>query len=135
MVIKMARIKEHLKISKRTRNIVLAFLLILISDFLAAGLWTSLLHGRFLGWSQTRITCDLLFLEGAIIFTIGAFLASGITWLLRVSRHPRGRDYVKEKRDNDIKKSRKKQLKTGMFMMILGAMLIGSSVTIGQLFL
>ena len=131
----MARIKEHLKISKRTRNIVLVFLLILISDVLAAGLWTSLLHGRFFGWSQTLITCDLLFLEGAIIFTVGAFLASGITWLLRVSRHPRGRDHVEEKRNNDIKKSRKKQLRTGMFMMILGAMLIGSSVTIGQLFL
>ena len=131
----MVRIKEYLKIPKLIRNIVLVFLLILISDVLAAGLWTSLLHGYFFGYSQTLITCDLLFLEGAIIFVIGAFLASGITWLLGVARYPRGRYYVEEKMDNDIRKSRKKQLRTGIFTMILGAMLIGSSVAIGQLFL
>jgi len=130
----MVRIKEYLKIPKLIRNTVLVFLLVLISDVLAAGLWTSLLHGCFFGYSQKLITCDLLFLEGAIIFAIGAFLASGITWLLGVSRYPRGRYYVEEKMGNDIRKSRKKQLRTGIFMMILGAMLIGSSVAIGQLF-
>jgi len=127
--------KEYLRIPKLTRNIVLVFLLILILDVLAAGLWTSVLHGCFFCLPQTLITCDLLFLEGAIIFAIGAFLESGIAWPLKVSRHPRGRYSAEEKTDNENKKSGKKQLRTGMFMIILGAMLIGSSVTIGQLLL
>jgi len=127
--------KEYLKIPKLTRNIVLVFPLILILDILAAGLWTSLLHGCFFCRPQTLIICDLLFLEGAIIFTIGAFLESGIALPLRVSRHPQGRYSAEQKKDNENKKSSKKQLRTGMFMIILGAMLIGSSVTIGQLLL
>lgn len=131
----MVRIKEYPKILKSIRKIVLVFLLILISDVLAAGLWTSLLYGSFFGFSQTRIICNLLFLEGAIIFAIGTFLASGITWLLGVLKYPRGRYYGKEKIDNEIRQSRKKQLRAGIFTVVLGAMLIGSSVAIGQLFL
>jgi len=127
--------KEYLEIPKLARNIVLVFPLVLILDILAAGLWTSLLHGCFFCHPQTLIMCDLLFLEGAIIFAIGAFLESGIAWPLKVLRHSRERHSAEEKTDNGNEKSSKEKLRTGMFMIILGAMLIGSSVTIGQLLL
>lgn len=131
----MVRIKKYLKIPKVVRNIILVVLLLLTLDVLAIGLLTNILHGWFFGSSGMTILCDLLFFEGAIIFAIGAFLASGITWFLGVSRYPRGRYYVEEKMGNEIRQSSKKQLRTGIFMMILGAMLIGLSVAIGQLFL
>ena len=127
--------KEYLEIPKLARNIVLVFPLVLILDILAAGLWTSLLHGCFFCHPQTLIMCDLLFLEGAIIFAIGAFLESGIAWPLKVLRRQRERHSVEEKTDNGNEKSSKKKLRAGMSMIILGAMLIVSSVTIGQLLL
>jgi len=123
----------RLKIPKVIQNIIFVVLIILIIDVLAVGLLTTFLHGWFFGSSGTTILCNLLFLEGAIIFAIGAFLASGITWLLGVFRYPQGRYYVEEKMGNDIRHSRKKQLSTGILIMVVGAMLMGSSVAIGEL--
>ncbi len=125
----------HLENAKVTRNVILVVLLLLIIDVLAAGLLKIFLQGWFFGSSRITILCNILFFEGAVIFAIGAFLASGMTWFLGVLRYPRGRYYVEEKMGNEIRQSRKKQLNTGIFMMIVGAVLIGSSVAIGELIL
>jgi hypothetical protein len=127
--------KDYLKIPKLAKNIVLVFPLVVILNILAAGLWASLLHDCCFCRPQTLMICDLLFLEGAIIFAIGAFLESGIAWPLKVLRHSRERHPAGEKTDNGNGKSSKKKVRKGMFMIILGAMLIGSSVAVGQLLL
>jgi len=71
------RIKEEIKRIKlppETRRISLLTLILLSADIIVS-LSTSLLQAIdfFYGKSELRILSDLLFLEGAIIFSVGAF--------------------------------------------------------------
>lgn len=80
--------------------------------------------------SEKNILSDLLFLEGACILAIGAYVASGIS-ILRMETpsslyaSPNGHSrYVKE--------VRKKQIAFGTILIIIGASLIGLSILIGS---
>ena len=78
--------------------------------------------------SKTVILSDFLFIEGIIIFSIGALVASGIS-VLRMERwqslyaSPNG--HVKY-----LRQERRKQFSFGIVLMIIGAVLTGLSIAI-----
>ncbi|MEA2089661.1 MAG: hypothetical protein U9O89_02750 [Thermoproteota archaeon] len=129
----MTRKLRDFKVPKTVRKIVLVFLCILVFNALVAGLGTPFLCERiwfFSGKSGALVLSDLLFLEGAIIFAVGSFIAGGAS-ILRIETptslfaSPGGHtEYVVE--------SRKKQIRFGLAVMVLGGTLMVSSVVIGS---
>lgn len=104
-------IKEKLKFPKETRKISVVILILLSVDIILS-LSTPLLQkiDFFYGKSEVRMLSDLLFLEGAAIFAVGAF------WGF-VARDPRSR------------------LALIILLVALAASFLGSSIVIGELFL
>ena len=128
---------RRFKLSPRTKKIALIVLLLLIIDILLAGLGSFFLSDRisfFSGKSATHMLCDLLFLEGAIIFAIGGFLAAGMSELF-AGRSPSRLFAAPRSSAEDVAEFRPKQYSTGTILMIIGASLMGSSIAIGTLFL
>lgn len=126
-----------LKLSPKIEKTVLFVLLLLIVDILLAGLGGVFLGGRisfFSGKSATHTLCDLLFLEGAIIFAIGVFLAAGMSELI-AGRSPSRLFAAPKSSAEDVAEFRPKQYSTGTILMIIGASLMGSSIAIGVLLL
>ena len=80
----------------------------------------------FLAWRLQIRYGDLLFLEGIIVFAAGAFAASGVANLRRetygtMAGHPEGqKEFLEEQR--------RKQVSSGILLMIVGAIIIASSV-------
>ena len=117
---------------KVSKKIVLAVLLTLFFDALVAVFGFSFLHENlsfFADKSEACILSDLLFLEGAIVFTVGAFVASGAS-IFRIesksSLYASPEGHVKY-----LRESRKKQFNFGIVLMVIGAILIGSAIAIG----
>lgn len=128
----MARKKNGFKFPRVSKKIVFALLLILFLDALVAVFGFSFLHENFsffVDKSEACILSDLLFLEGAIVFTVGAFVASGVS-IFRIesksSLYASPEGHVEY-----LRKSRKKQFNSGIVLMVIGAVLIGSSIAIG----
>lgn len=109
-ILKIAKKAKYSKFPAVIKKIVLVVFVILIFDILVAGIWTFLDKGNwfFSDKSQVRILSDLLFIEGAITFAVGAFIALGMS---------------------------KTMLATCARVMIIGASLMGSSMAIGMLLL
>jgi len=100
-----AKKKNSFKFPRVTKKIVLVVLLLLFFNALIAVFGFSFLHENFWFFADKSATCilsDLLFLEGAIVFTVGAFVASGASIF-----------------------------RFGIVVMIIGAILISSSIVIG----
>jgi len=119
------------KLPKAAKKALLIVLSLLIFDALVAVLGAPYLSANtrtFLGKSSTVILSDLLFLEGAVIFAIGTFIA-----LLRpkLEREPLQKPST-ETTDN-AGQTREKRIHLRILMMIIGAILIGLSITIGTL--
>jgi hypothetical protein len=72
---------------------------------------------------------NLFFIEGAIIFGVGAWVASGAT-VLRMER-PSTLYARPEGHTEYLRQHRKKQLSFGIVLIIIGAALMGLSITIG----
>ena len=102
---------QNLKLPKETRRISLITLILLSIDIIVS-LLTPFLQtiDFFSGKSGVRMLSDLLFLEGAIIFTIGAFWGFA-------TKDPRS------------------QLAVIILLVALGISFLGSSIVIGELFL
>ena len=129
---KMAKRARVLKTFQRNRKIILVFFLILILNTSAASLFHSFLSEQimvFYGKSQIGVLSDLLFLEGAIAFAVGAFTAT-----IRTSRHTRRRPHTEEESGNDDRKPLY-EIDFWTLMIIIGAILIGLSIMIGLLLL
>lgn len=119
------------------KKIVLIVLLLLIIDIMLAGLGSLFPSERisfFLGKSATHVLCDLLFLEGAIIFVIGVFLAAGMLELF-ASSSPSSLFSAPRSSGEDVTESRQKQFSVGIVLMFVGAILIVLSVAIGTVLL
>jgi hypothetical protein len=78
---------------------------------------------------RIRLT-DLLFVEGALVFAAGAFVAAGManprrkTWIT-LTADPEGyRKFLEEQRS--------KQVSDGVVLMIIGIVIIGLSLVIGM---
>jgi len=102
---------KSLKLPKETRRVSLIMLILLSVDIIVSFSTPYLqIIDFFSGKSEARMLSDLLFLEGAIIFTAGAFW--GLT----------ARDF-------------RSRLALITLLIILGASFLVSSIVIGELFL
>jgi hypothetical protein len=119
---KVRRIAKHAVVKK----ILKITSLIIVIDIIVAvlgGPFLSLNVGTFLGKSSGVILSDLLFLEGAVIFAVGAFLLLIIPFRTSPTEGA-----------NDDKQSSEKRTHPGIVLTIMGAILIGLSIAIGSLF-
>lgn len=72
---------------------------------------------------------DLLFMEGILVFAVGAYVASGMS-------NPRRENWKTLSTDSEgyrefLEDQRPKQLSDGVILMIIGAIMIGLSLAIG----
>jgi len=104
-----------------------------IFDVLVAVLGASYLSGNigtFLGKSGTAILSDFLFLEGVVILAIGILIAVARAW----QETTPSSESTTGVADN-VEQTPKKRISLGMLMVIIGAILIGLSITVGTLLL
>ena len=130
MVLKSITAKAKLfMLPKAVRNIVLIVLILLIINAFVSLLGASYLSeniGVFLGKSGTVIFSDLLFLEGAIILAIGIFIAVAIE-----SEKTKPLSKSSKETDPNAEETPEKGINIGVLMIIVGAILIGLSITVG----
>lgn len=123
---------RRLKLPEATKNVLLIVSSLLIFDVLVTALGAPYFSGNigaFLGKSGTVILSDLLFLEGAVIFAIGAFIAFATAGHeTKLSSEP-----TTDTTDN-AEPTRHKRIDPGILMMIVGAILMGLSMMVGTLF-
>jgi len=128
-----AKKENGFKLSRINKKIVLALLFLFFFNIFFAVFSFSFLQDFwfFASKSIAYILSDLLFFEGAILFAVGAFVASGLS-IFKIEKasslyaSPEGHaEYLRE--------SRKKQFKFGTVLIAIGAILIGSSIAIGTL--
>lgn len=130
---------KNLIIRKLIKKFFLAVFLILTFDVFATyllaffrpeGIW--FLSNR----TELSILSDLLFLEGAIIFAIGAIVASGMSlWHSGASSNTSDQHCAEEKPAADVGEARKKRIIPWILMIVIGACLMGLSIAIGALVL
>ena len=128
---------RHFKLSPITKKIVLIVSLLLIIDILLAVLGGPFLSERiwfFSGKSTTHMLCDLLFLEGGVIFAAGVFLAAGMSELF-TGRSPSRLFAAPGSSAEDVAEFRPKQYSKGILLMIAGASLMGLSIAFCALLL
>ena len=124
---------RHLELPEAAKNVLLVVSSLLIFDVLVTVLGAPYLSGNtgaFLGKSRIVILSDLLFLEGAVIFAIGIFIAVARAWReTKPSSEP-----TTEITDN-AELTRDKRIRPGILLIIIGTILMGLSMMVGTLFL
>ena len=129
----MASIRRCFKIPKVVKNLFLGILIFWVFDVVLAGFGTYFLRGRvsfFSAKSAKTVLSDLLFLEGATLFGLITFVAYAIFG----KRHP-GDEYDAEgkRRATADEDPTQKRIPIWMFIVIIGASLMGLSIVIGFL--
>ena len=121
------RLRKLPKAAKKVLSIVLSLLILDALVTVLGAPYLSANTGTFLGKSSTVILSDLLFLEGAVIFAIGTLIVVLRSMHEKLSYKP-----STETTDN-AGQTREKRLHPSILMMVIGAILMGLSVTIGTL--
>lgn len=122
---------RRFKLPKATKKVLFIVLSLLILDALVAVFGAPYLSeniGTFLGKSKTVILSDLLFLEGAVIFAIGTFIA-----VLRFMKEKEPLYETSTETTDNEEQTREKRIDAGILMIIIGAILMGLSITVGTL--
>ena len=132
MVLKsiMARAKRFM-LPKTVRKLILVVLFLLIFDALVSFLGASYLSeniGTFIGKSGTVIFSDFLFLEGSITLAIGIFIAVAVEW-----EKTKPLSEPSKEIDPNTEETPRKWMNIGVLMIVVGAVLIGLSITVGTL--
>ena len=139
----MSNSRKDFRVSKEVRNVfllvVLFVLVLLVFDVVAVKLCASYFqHVRIasglnifvsLEKSELIVLSDLLFGEGAVILGVGAFLAVGGSKISILQQFP-GKYYKEEKMTHDYLKSHSGQVRFGILLMIVGAILLGTAIII-----
>jgi hypothetical protein len=124
------------KAIRERRKIVVAALasvaVLLLADFVLAFLFGSQIRSSSpfaFGTNDEDTTMSLLFLEGGVIFGLGAFFASGIAdTKTTVQTNSNARDvYGIEKPASQVAERRKKLTSAGTIMMLMGGLLLAIS--------
>lgn len=121
---------RRFKLPEAAKNVLLIIASLSIFDVLVAFSGAPYLSRNivaFLGKSRTVILSDLLFLEGVIIFAAGSFIA--VAMAARKTEPP-------SNSSTDIADDAQqtpKRINISTLMMIIGAVLIGLSITVGAL--
>jgi len=114
------------------RNILLFVAFLLILDFAVVKIWAPHLRQNiFLKQSDTTMLSNILFGEGAIVLLFGVIFAIGGSKASMIPRYPdqySGQHY--KKAADDYIRSRQIEIRTGILLMITGAILIGLAVAI-----
>ena len=124
---------RHLELPEAAKNVLLIVSSLLIFDVLVTVLGASYLSGNigaFLGKSRTVILSDLLFLEGAVIFAIGIFIA-----VARALQETKPSSEPTTEITDNAELTRDKRINPSILTMIAGAILMGLSMMVGTLFL
>lgn len=124
---------RRFELPKAAKKVLLIVLSLLIFDALVAFLGAPYLSeniGTFLGKSTMVILSDLLFFEGAVVFTVGTFMA-----VLEFIQEKETLNEPSTETNDNGGRTRGKRIGTGIFVMIIGAILVGLSITVGTLFL
>lgn len=124
---------RDLELPETTKNILLIVSFLLAFNALVVVLGASYLSeniAAFLGKSRIVMLSDLLFLEGAVILAVGILIAVAAA---RQKIEPLSKPSAKTTDNAD--QPPEKMTNLGMFMMIIGAIMIGLSITFGALVL
>jgi hypothetical protein len=127
---------KGLRLPKEVRNIILFVSFFLIFDAVAIKLGAPYLQQNFAilsGKSEITMVSDLLFGEGAIVLGVGALLAAGASKTSMGRQYP-GQYYKEKEMTTDYVKSRPSQMRIGVLLLIVGAILIGLSIAAIVLF-
>lgn len=114
---------------KALKNVFLMIFPLVMFDVLAAFLGGSYLSeniGTFLGKSKTVILSDLLFEEGAVIFAIGAFVA-----VIKARKEIKQLPESTTEATVNAEQSRDTRINSGVFLIIVGVILMGLSIAVG----
>jgi hypothetical protein len=124
---------ETLKAIRRRKNTIveaLASLVVLtLADLILAFLFGSQIRSSSpfaFGTNDEDTLASLLFLEGGVIFGLGAFFASGIADTTAIQANARN-VYEVEKSVSRAARQRKKLAPVGTFLMLLGGQLLALS--------
>ena len=74
--------------------------------------------------------CNLLFIEGGLIFAVGAFIALGVP--SRSIERPSSLFASPGGHVDYLRQRRRKQFSFGLILMLIGASLLASSIVIGE---
>jgi hypothetical protein len=120
----MARIFKAVSEWKKVLVVILASVLVLIlADFILAFIFGSQTRSSaaFIFGSNDKATfTSLLFIEGGFIFGAGAFFASGISETKIAAQSNPASPYLMEKLSSQRPEHRKKQISTGVLLMLIG---------------
>ena len=126
------RMLERFELTKAAEYVLLIVSLFLISDGLVAfvaGSFLSTHVGAFLGVENNIvILSDLLFIEGALIFAVGTFIALASS-MRRTNPPPEPTSEEKL----EPKQIQKKPVNPIMIIILIGIVLIGLSILVGIL--
>jgi len=113
------------------KNVLFAVLVsefaIIFVDFVLVFLFGSQFHsywGYIFGSNDKETLLALFFLEGAVIFGIGALFAAGISETKMASSTNPATSYVLSKISKQREEHREKQISTGFMLMLVGAPLL-----------
>jgi len=104
--------------------------LLIVSSLAILDVLMTVLGAPFLGKPRVVILSDLLFEEGAVIFAIGIFIAVARAWQ---EKEPSSEPTTEI--TDDAEQTSKRRISLGVLMLIIGAILIGLSITVGTLLL
>jgi hypothetical protein len=127
----MARISKAVSEWKKVLLTILASALVLmIADFILAFLFGSQIRSSaafIFGNNNKETFISLLFIEGAFVFGAGAFFASGIPQTRVAAPSGPASPYIIEKLSSQRPEDRKKQISTGVFLILIGGLLLVTS--------
>lgn len=115
-----------LKVIIEWKSVLAPVLVLIPADFVLAFLFGSLIRSSFpfiFGRNDIETFISLAFLEGSVIFGLGAFFASGISERTSVPATPAD-VYRIEKLSLQRSERRKRQISTGVFLMLIGGLLL-----------
>lgn len=105
-------------------------LAILLVNLLLSVFWGGQIRANatwIFGSSIKETLIGLLFLEGAIIFGVGSFLASGVVELQIIRPSNPAMPFILRKISSQREEHRQKQVSVGLFLMLVGGPLLAMS--------
>lgn len=126
------------RIPQSIRKILLFVVLLMVFNFFAV-YWLFPFFGAdlwfFGGKSKAFMFSDLLFLEGAFVFAVGALIELSASWLLgKPPKNPSNQQGLGQTKDAGPSGRRVKHVTFGVLAMVVGACFIGSSIAVGTFF-
>jgi len=116
------------------KNLLLSILIIIILNLILTFVFGSYIrsHVQFVFGNNNKETfAALLFLEGAGIIGVGAWIASGYSEMVVIQKaNPAATGYMAEKLSSQREEYRKRQISDGVILMLVGGALLATAYLI-----